>query len=585
MTMSNLAVKPISPKSEKYRLSVDGISVELESFLNVRKVRLRWQNSLHSQIYLGCYISNVGISDLDEKNYSNSGIVVSINLETQTFDIGLFEELDSELLDQDPTVGEVVPFKTDFKYENFRKSKRVNIRHEDSIKLKLKANGVQLNVRLFDLSSFGFSFLSDSKFSQGMEVGFDLFLRDGNFNGKAVITWVQQIGTQFKTGVRYVEFNEVEKFSSNYQIVIRNSYYIHGTFSKINYYFERSEFKILSLSQKSFVIQVEKSDQYLLPGMKLDLKFFLSTLNYEDISPTQATICFIKQGPNGSLVVGCNINNMSESLSLNLSNYLLQFLDVSPEEVRNAGFNVSKIADVFTFRYVETHSDYLEVLKLRYDAYLAAGKVDRSKKPSDMVATLDSKSRILMVKHQGRLIASVAISFPDSNEIILDTEKALPNGYPKEIPPKVKMIEISRLCTHSEYRKGDLLHRVFEHVYKIFITSGRDYIITSSDDKLWPLYSKLGFQKTGLQYNHLALSGLLHHIIIGPLDVCLNVNKISLMTWSYIYGSMYKDLRSKKLVDVNWYVKLKMTLGDSLLFLVVKTLSLYSQLKKLNRKS
>ena len=583
--MSNLAEdsKALIPKT--FRVVVDGNIFAIATISSSRKIKLYSEDFSNLKLHVGQYLLNLSIEDENFNKQINSGIISHIDADKKQIEVGLFFDLTSEFFEDSESLCDVVPFKKDFKLENIRKSKRVNIRSEDAVKLKIYLSGLTFNVRLLDLSSFGFSFVSDSKFSVGVSVGFELILRGGKYSGKAEITWIQQHNGQFKTGVEYSSFENTEPLNHGSQIVIKDGYFIHGIYSKINYYFERSEFKVLSLSKTSFVLQVEKTSQYLLPGMKLDLKFFLSNTNFESTSFTTSTICFVKSGPKGSLIVGCNIDCISESLSLNLSNYLLQFLDVSPDEVRNAGFNVSKIADVFTFRYVETHSDYIEVLKLRYEAYLSAGKVDKSKRPDDMVASLDSKSRILMVKHQGLLIASVAISFPDSNDIILDTEKALPNGYTKNIPPKTLMIEISRLCTHPEYRKGDLLHRVFEHIYKIFITSDRRFIITSCDDKLWPLYAKLGFKKTGLQYNHLALSGLLHHIIIGSIDVCLKVNKISWITWSYLYGGMYMDLDAKRVIKVNYLVKSKMMLGSVFLLSLTKVLNVYANLRQTKKKS
>lgn len=578
--MSNLAPNSKSLIHKNYRVVFEGQSFVLNSIISIRKIILYSSNLNSFDFYVGQYIQSLTVEHDEKPKHSNSGIVTKINRNEHSIEVGLLYDLVVEFLEPEEFLGEIIPFKVDFKYENFRKSKRVSIRREDAIALTLKFKGLSLSVRLFDLSSFGFSFVSDSIFSLGTVVGFEVRLRDGNFSGQAEITWVQELNGQFKTGVRFLNFHNVEPLSNSGHIVLKDGYQINGIYSKINFYFERSEFKILSLSATSFVLQVEKTNQYLLPGMKLDLKFFLSASNFESTVLTSATISFVKSGLNNSLIVGCNVDQLAENLSLNLSNYLLQFLDVSPDEVRAAGFNVSKIADVFTFRYVETHADYIEVLKLRYEAYLDAGKVDRTKKPANMAATLDSKSRILMVKHQGKLIASVAISFPDSNELILDTEKALLGGYSKQIPEKVSMIEISRLCTHPEYRKGDLLHRVFEHVYKIFVTSGREYIITSCDDKLWPLYSKLGFKKTGLQYNHLALSGLLHHIIIGSTDICVKLNKMNWIAWSYLFGGMYKELDSKNLVTTSKFVKVRMIIGEILLNIVTRLVKTYLYGKK-----
>ena len=470
------------------------------------------------------------------------------------------------------------PFKINFKSDESRKSNRVSIRYEDAISLKIEINGLSLNVKLFDLSSFGFSFISKRKISKDVIVNFEINLRDGLFKGIGSVTWVHDSGEQFKTGLKFISFDQVEKIKKTNQIVIKENYSIHGVYSKVNFYFEKSAFKVLSLSNESFILQIDKSDQYVLPGMKLDLKFFLSTFDYKEIPSTTVTICYVKQGPNGSLIAGCNVQKLDQNLSLNLSNYLLQFLDVSPNEAREAGFNVSKIADVFSFKYVETHADYVDVLKLRFEAYLNAGKVDKSKSPVDMTALLDSKSRILIVKHQGKIVASAAYAFPNEESEKLDTERPFENGYPISMPNKKDMIEISRLCTHIDYRKGDLLHRIFEHTYKIFATSGRKFIVTSCDNNLWLLYKKLGFNKTGASYAHPYLNGLEHHLILGPLDYPQKIKNINWMEWSYLFSRITTDLESKGLLKNDSITKVKIFIANLVLSAAVKTISLFKNI-------
>ena len=577
--MSNLASQSILFNAEAYRVTIERSSFKLDQIVNSRKIKISSSEFTNASFFVGQYINKVVVHNNENELCALGGIVSSIKSENE-IEIGLFNDLPDSLLVEESLLEKVKPFKTNFKSDESRKSNRVSIRYEDAISLKIEINGFNLDVKLFDLSSFGFSFISKSKISKDVVISFEINLRDGLFKGTGSVTWVHESGEYFKTGLKFISFDHVEKIKKTNQIVIKENYSIHGVYSKVNFYFEKSAFKVLSLSNESFILQIDKSDQYVLPGMKLDLKFFLSTLDYKEIPSTTVTICYVKQGPNGSLIAGCNVQKLDQNLSLNLSNYLLQFLDVSPNEARDAGFNVSKIADVFSFKYVETHADYVDVLKLRFEAYLNAGKVDKSKSPVDMTAPLDSKSRILIVKHQGKIVASAAISFPNDNGVVLDTERALKDGYTEAIPQKVDMIEISRLCTHLDYRKGDLLHRVFEHIYKIFAMSGRSYIITSCDDKLWPLYKKLGFYKTGLSYNHIYLSGLLHHIILVPIEVGLKVNKISLVTWSYLYGSMYKDLESKKVISVCSYFRFKMYVADLALSLVIKAISKFKKNQK-----
>ena len=577
--MSNLAGQSILFNTENYRITIERSSFNLDQIINSRKIKISSLEFANTSFFIGQYIHKVVIYHNQNELCAYGGIVSSIKSENE-IEIGLFTDLPDSLLVEESLLEKVKPFKVNFKSDESRKSNRVSIRYEDAISLKIEINGFNLDVKLFDLSSFGFSFISKSKISKDVLINFEINLRDGLFKGTGSVTWVHESGQYFKTGLKFISFDHVEKIKKTNQIVIKENYSIHGVYSKVNFYFEKSAFKVLSLSNESFILQIDKSDQYVLPGMKLDLKFFLSTLDYKEIPSTTVTICYVQQGPNGSLIAGCNVQKLDQNLSLNLSNYLLQFLDVSPNEARDAGFNVSKIADVFSFKYVETHADYVDVLKLRFEAYLNAGKVDKSKSPVDMTAPLDSKSRILIVKHQGKIVASAAYAFPNEESERLDTERPFENGYPVSMPCKRDMIEISRLCTHIDYRKGDLLHRIFEHTYKIFATSGRKFIVTSCDNNLWLLYKKLGFNKTGASYAHPYLNGLEHHLILGPLDYPQKIKNINWIEWSHLFSRITSDLESKGLLKNSFLIKTKISIANLMLSIVISTVSIFKKNRK-----
>jgi hypothetical protein len=552
---------------------VDGHLSTYHTILGPNLIRVEFAENITYNV--GSYIDNILLKLPGDSQHKFIGIISKKNTE-KSFEIGLFSDIPDNLYLDNSILNEIVAFKRNNSFEEVRKSNRVNLRQEEGVGLVIGVNNLKFVSQIYDLSSFGFSFISDNKYKIGMNLNFCIVLKDKEYRGNAQVTWVSDFKDKFKIGVRFLNFDNTPSMSLKEQVVIKSSHSVIGVFSRIHFFFEKSAFKVLSISSESVVLQIETSDQFILPGMKLDLKFFLSSARFDDIEPTSVIVCSVREGLNKTLIVNCNIDSINSDLSLNISNYMLQFLNASPGAIREAGFDVSKIADAFSFRYVDNHAEYVEVLKLRYATYLAAEKIDKTKSPKDMITSLDSKSRILIVKHQGRIVASAAISFPDSEEIILDTERAIEGGFTKKIPPKKQMIEISRLCTHPDYRKGDMLHRIFEHTYKIFATSGRGYIITSCDDKLWPLYKKLGFKKTELNYKHLALAGLLHHLIIVPIEVGLRVNKVNLLAWSYLYSKMFRDMESRGIVSVSRYTNLKMKFADLLLNSVLRIKNLFS---------
>src|SRR6185437_13119918 len=121
-------------------------------------------------------------------------------------------------------------------------------------------------------------------------------------------------------------------------------------------------------------------------------------------------------------------------------------------------------------------------------------------------------------------------------------------------------IEISRLCTHPSYRRGDLLARIFAHVYRLLATSGREFIVTSTEEKLWPFYKRIGFKKTGLKYLHPTLSNLEHEVILVHVSAGTVSKGISAFVWGHLYGEMTASLMAQKLIRPSWFNRIKLAI-------------------------
>ena len=361
------------------------------------------------------------------------------------------------------------------------------------------------------------------------------------FEGRYVCSWVQEyrdnqirVGFRSQSEARAVGFVP-SSIADSAQIEIPAQFPIVGYLYKDFFYVERSAFQIESISKKKIKLLVSESEILVFVGLKIELIFALhATSGLNLVCQVDAVEVLHRK----SVRIEATILEFPEKLEFDTVNHLLQNTNVSPENLRAAGFKVKSIANNFRFRIVRSHEEYVDVLALRRSAYVLAGKMDPQAHLERMVAPLDKMSRILAVYHGDRIIGSVAMSFPDSEDIVLDTEKALEGGYPPEFPKKTSVIEIARLCTDPAYRRGDLLLRIFEHMYKIFVTSGREYLLSSTDDKLWPIYKNLGFWKTGHTYAHPFLAGLKHSIILIRKEAGTHGRGIGPLRWNYLYRNM-----------------------------------------------
>jgi hypothetical protein len=208
------------------------------------------------------------------------------------------------------------------------------------------------------------------------------------------------------------------------------------------------------------------------------------------------------------------------------------------------------------FRFLETMEEYAQVLALRRSAYVDVGKKDSATKPEEMSVLKDKDSRILCAFHDDTLVATAAITFPARNDEVLRSEAAFPDGkYPILHPPRTELLEVNSLCTHKDYRRGDLLQTMFEQIARIFILSGRTWIITLAETSLLPIYLGIGFRNTGKTCEFM---GRMHHLIHVEREVALEGRRIGLFRWNLLYGDLMEDILERRMLPLGYLARLRL---------------------------
>lgn len=445
-----------------------------------------------------------------------------------------------------------------------RHQSRLEIRLSDGIKAHVILSPTdRFEVEVFDLNSFGASIVyrgsDDSRFQQGTEISLHIHFPDGAaLSYTARVCWIAPLGSAARIGVEFAgQVGVPHPWKSESDVVrfeLPDYFAITGFFYKPYMFLERGHLRVSHVSATHLGFIFYDSEVILFRGQRLKVWILGGS---RDSDGLEIEIQNVRRGDGRSVLVDATITRAPKSFLEWLAHQLIFICEKSPSDVRKYGFTVNRVSNGFRFRFVRTQEEYEAVLDLRYQAYLEAGKIDATKTPADMAAPLDPKSRILVCYHGDRIVASVAISFPSHDDEVLDTERAFVGGYPKPMPPKTQMVEISRLCTDSDYRKTDLLNRMFEYTYKVTVCGDRDYITTSTDAKLWPLYKKLGFKKTGMSYAHPYLSGLEHHVIVGKRTQPDFGNQISPLVWNYLWRDMNQFMDQRGLIEMTWGRRLK----------------------------
>lgn len=281
-------------------------------------------------------------------------------------------------------------------------------------------------------------------------------------------------------------------------------------------------------------------------GMELKIHFELASHRE---TPMLARVTWVHATEAHRVKFGLACVDMPLAVHNGLCDFLLYSRQWTPGRLRQAGFQARNVKRRLRFRSVKSMEDYSEVLHLRRDAYVGAGKKDQSTRPEDMAGALDGQSRILMAHHQDKVVGTLTFTFPLTEEAVLDSQAGFPGRkYPVRLPPKANLIEVSRLCINEEYRGTDLLQGLFEHGVKHFLMSDRYWLLTSAVGELLPLYERIGFKKLGASYRHPGLNHLEHHLILAHRDSFLRGKGLNLLVWNTLFGDLIGHLMYRNLI-------------------------------------
>jgi hypothetical protein len=298
----------------------------------------------------------------------------------------------------------------------------------------------------------------------------------------------------------------------------------------------------------------------LRPGLRLDFfaqdpahpLFRDQTLKLHLLIPTSgecrldARVESLELAPGGRLKVRVRAEGMDSALANDLAEFLAYDNGISPEILKRLGFPIRIFRHRIEFRFVETMDDYAQVLALRRNAYVEVGKRGAETASEDMSLTWDKRSRILCGYYKETLVASAALTFPASDSEVMRSETAFPgNRFPGNPPPRTRVMEVNSLCTHRDFRRGDLIQAVFEQIARIFVLSDRDHIMNLSDDTLLPMYLGIGFKAQGHIGKFLDRP---HHLIRIDKDTPMHARGIGILHWNILYGDLMRELASKGMI-------------------------------------
>lgn len=260
--------------------------------------------------------------------------------------------------------------------------------------------------------------------------------------------------------------------------------------------------KLVNASNSGMLLSTSMTNKHIFPGME----FRQASLTIPNMGKTELDL-FVENsraGDDGTVLYGVSIKGNSKSYNTLIAKYLSNLGQTADSENRlellaDAKMLQRDLRAHLTIREVKDQKAYNEVLKLRYQGYNLAGKVDKSKTWADMGNGLAEEGIVLGAYLGGQLVASIELRIHQLTPIRLAQQFNL-----SQIPGirSDNLAELNKLVVHPKAQNSDIVLGIFQKIHALCVMNGKPDGLIAAEPKLVPLYERLGFRKTTITYPH-----------------------------------------------------------------------------------
>ena len=179
------------------------------------------------------------------------------------------------------------------------------------------------------------------------------------------------------------------------------------------------------------------------------------------------------------------------------------------------------------------------MLDLRLRAYKSVGKVSKDTKPEDMALEIDSKSNLLVAKHNGKIVASISYVIPNKEDDLVTKESF---AYPVNFPKISEIGSSWKFCVDKTFRSADVTHAVIAYVVYTFVRNGRRYWLSTAGDNILDFYKKCGVVETNINYTNPNVKDMKLNVILMDTYEVVKGKGMSIKYWHLLYKDLLNYL-------------------------------------------
>lgn len=435
-----------------------------------------------------------------------------------------------------------------------------------SATIRAHANAIVEHVRIWRMSPLGLEVLAPSGASQlavGQTVEIDLRLgaSSTSLSGLTIVSTTNQLNNKI-LGIRLIEQPargfDGEDRRSNRRWLCSDQFVPVCVAPNPARFQDFVYLRVREISPTGMRLITSLRNKFLVKGMTLDCVASFPFISQLPLKVTIENVRLTTENGKDFLSVGVSLKKLNHQERQIIGQYLIQFGEgVALQDLRRQDMAPRSMAPSLDFSFVRSVEDYREVLDLRFRAYRAAQKIPDCFTADDMADIFDTRSRVVIGKYRGKVIATAALVF---NEYYDRMEIEDGVEWPNHLPRRDEMVEVVRACTDPSFRGSDVLIAMFQFMAVAVMQSRRPYVVCGCTHDMVGLYAGIGMDRLDLDYCHSKLGGAPHTVMLGDIRRAMNGTSVNPIFWNAVWAPATNYMIDTEILELTTVDRLRMSI-------------------------
>jgi len=441
-------------------------------------------------------------------------------------------------------------FKTHFISREDRRITRQALTGKHGFQARINIGGSQIEVSLTDFSSLGFAIIVPQKHADELSVGGSVQvvvspLIHHQYVIKGVVIDKQVLKHERIKISAVIEHEQSSKHDKFHPVHLNSEQSLKGQIIHPFVYKQNCYFELESLSKNGFYATGIHPEFTLFDGM--EVRFSLASIQgLQNVVGKVSNVALTEQNKIRCFIDTPMLPHQAED---QLSQHCFHFAQKTPRDISRAGLSAQHIQELVQYRFVETQAEYEAVLKLRRKSYASQGMCSKDDPIAKFAMQQDAYGRILIAFHNERVIGSALLVFGEKGQKPFELDLLLPKSHFAKLPRYEELMEITAICIEKYYQETDVLHGVFENMYREGLSAGKKYVMVASAAEWMLRYKQMGFKSAGLTLDHPRKSDIGLNVMILNKDTGKTGKGMSPIRWWAVWGHVSLHLYQRRIIE------------------------------------